>query len=388
MIETPGRLVLSLKKASQSATGVAVLVSANPIHDTGGGQRSAQMALELLHRDWCVVFVNHGEVTETVDLGLHYPYPGLVRTSLDEFARAVQSGVLDESLVDKQTLFVTQVPVRQCLPLHQWMEGRGASVYDCVDRWDSELGYGWYRTSMERRVARAADVLVASAPMLVDHVGAMTDRPVHLLPNAYNERIFQADGDFERPADLPAGVLAIYVGSLWGKWMDWELVARSARAEPTVEFVFIGDHRGEGGSLPGNCHFLGLKAQTDLPAYLAHASVGFLPWKSNQVTQATSPLKIYEYLAMGLPVVAPELEPLKGLPGVVLEPTLDAFGRAVAGLAHQRIADSDRQAMADFAKDNSWQRRIDSLLTWADHAPVTRRRSRVGRWLNRLGLYA
>ncbi|MDH3421796.1 MAG: hypothetical protein OEN00_02315, partial [Gemmatimonadota bacterium] len=65
-----------------------MILSANPIHDTGGGQRSAQLALELLDRDFRVLFVSHGKVTETVDLGMRFDHPLLTSVALTSLSGA------------------------------------------------------------------------------------------------------------------------------------------------------------------------------------------------------------------------------------------------------------------------------------------------------------
>lgn len=182
--------------------------------------------------------------------------------------------------------------------------------------------------------------------------------------------------------------MALYVGALWGGWMDWALVDRAARALPHVSFVFVGDHRGEGAGLPGNCAFLGLKAQGDLPAYLAHARVGILPWKDDAVTQATSPLKVYEYVAMGLQVAAPDLEPLRGIPGVRRCADPPAFVTAVAEAVAAGPDDDTRAAMASFAAGQAWPRRVDALLALAEGArsrptPGVGLLGRLGGWVRK-----
>lgn len=348
-----------IARATDGAPGTVLLLSANPMHDTGGGQRSAQIALELLEAGYCVVFVSHGRVTETVDLGLRFERPRLVETSLRSFtgpAGASARGLLWERGV---STVLTQVPVRAWMPVLEAAERVGAvRVYDCVDRWDSELGRGWYRGEVERRMAREADLVVASAPDLVRRLERMAEREVHLVPNAFNGRIFDPEVRHERPADLPDGRVVLYVGALWGGWLDWDLVRRAATALPDTAFVFIGDYRGEGSALPLNCVFLGLRPQAALPPYLAHADVAFLPWAEDDVTHATSPLKIYEFVAMGLPVVAPSLDAVTGIPGVEMVDGGAAFVRALGHTGRSGLSPDERAAMRTFSAANSWECRV------------------------------
>ena len=161
----------------------------------------------------------------------------------------------------------------------------------------------------------------------------------------------------------------IYIGALWGDWFDWGLLRRLAVAYAEAAVVVIGDYRQQMTSAPGNVHFLGLKAQAELPAYLAQAEVAIIPWKANAVTHATSPLKVYEYLAMRRPVVAPRLDALAGIPGVLLSSDTDAFIRNV-GRARGVPLD---QAIDAFVRENSWAARVGTLMQQVAQANPRRR---------------
>jgi glycosyltransferase involved in cell wall biosynthesis len=355
----------AIASAADGAAGVLVILSANPIQDTGGGQRSAQIALELLVRDFAVVFVSHGKVTETVDLDLRYDHARLVQLELSEALEPRLHASIEAVLALPAAILLTQVPVSSWLSMIEAGRAAGAAaVYDCIDRWDSELGRGWYRAEDELRVADASTHLIASAYELVDHLERLTGREVSLIPNAFNARLFGLDPiGAEAPSDLPeSDRVAIYVGALWGGWLDWTLVRKAADAHAETAFVFVGDHRSEGRGLPANCHFLGLKPQTDLPSYLRRADVAFLPWKVDDVTRATSPLKIYEFVAAGLPVVAPEIEPLREIPGVRLCRDADAFVAAIGSEGRGAVTDPLRAEMRSFSERSSWARRVDHLL--------------------------
>lgn len=364
--------------------GTVVILSENPIHDTGGGQRSAQLALEFLRRGHRVLFLSRGKVTETVDLGLAYGQAGLTQLPLSALLK--RPDTFDRWL-GPETLVISQVPIDAWVPLDRRARRAGAlTAYDLIDLWGSELGAGWYSPKAERRLARSCDLLLASAPSLVGHLAGLAARPVHLVPNAFNSEVFDATPEYERPADLPAGRIALYVGALWGGWFDWDLVGSTATALPETQFVFVGDHRGEGGALPSNCHFLGLKPQSELPAYLAHSDLGFLPWRVDALTHATSPLKVFEFAAMGLPVVAPDLEPLRGLPGVRRATDAATFTSFVATTSKATLDPGASSEMRDFSRENSWERRVDTILSLAarERGPGGRKEPRaLLAWLTR-----
>ena len=204
-----------------------------------------------------------------------------------------------------------------------------------------------------------SDVLIATAAPLAARLEAMSGRSVTLVPNAVNTDLFDPGRSRERPADYPSAPWSmIYIGALWGDWFDWELLRRLAVAYSEAAVVIVGDYRDQMRSAPGNVHFLGLKAQVELPAYLAHADVAIIPWKANAVTHATSPLKVYEYLAMRRPVVAPALDALEGIPGVLLSSDTDAFVRNVG---RARGAPVDRVVVDAFVRENSWPARIEDV---------------------------
>ncbi len=121
----------------------------------------------------------------------------------------------------------------------------------------------------------------------------------------------------------------------------------------------IGDYVGQCPDPPINLHFLGLKPQRQLPAYLAHCDVGLIPWVVNDITQATSPLKVYEYLAMRVPVVAPNLPPLTGMPGVYLARDRQDFLAKIELARQLRLPEAQ---IAGFIRENNWRARVDRLL--------------------------
>jgi glycosyltransferase involved in cell wall biosynthesis len=329
---------------------VVVILAAVPTYDVGGGSRGAQLATELLRRGFHVVYVALFGSHESVDLGLRFIHPHLEQYRADEFDAAALAKRCAPGHV------LVEIPAPAYLPgMHLMRAARWSVVYDVIDLWsDPALGGDWYRDEVEADYLRSADLVVASAPDLV--VRAARTRPEALLiPNGVNAAVFGgAPGPV--PSDLPAGDGAIfgYHGSLYGDWFDWEGVIELAQSHPESRVVLIGDPPVAVPPLPANVHLLGLKPQAALRDYLPHFDIGLLPFVVSATTHAVSPLKVFEYLAVGVPVAAAPLRSLTGIEGVaVADRLVDAVERA------REIPRPDRAAAL---RSHSWENRVGMLL--------------------------
>ncbi len=323
-----------------------------PMEDVGGGSRSSQMAQELLARGYHVTYVSLFPVDETVDLGLRYLHPNLETYAIDEWqilewVPRVRSDI---------RMAILELPHPRLVSLVERLGGLDFSiVYDLIDDWtDPSLG-GWgYDPEIERRVITEANVLSGSAPALVRRLEDWSGRRAVEVPNGVNVRMFTPGGR-PAPTDLPPGdgLVFEYHGSLYGDWFDWAGLKRLANAFRDARIVIIGDEK-KHPPMPDNVHLLGLKPQFDLPAYMSHTDVALIPWEVRDSMHAVHPLKVSEYLAMGIPVAAPPLESLIKLPGVYTDADLV---RAV-----QDALDAPKPDAARAAQLYGWGPRLDRLF--------------------------
>ncbi len=354
------------RKREDGLKGVFFILSGVPLDDSGGGARGAQIAQELLRTGWGVVFLNKFERDETRDLRLRSQHPHLFLSPIDRFSLEEFVGQHPVLLKNKPVLVLIEFPLPDYLPLaKQLQEEYGAAVaYDLLDDWNTSLGEKWYTPEVEERIIQASTHLVATLPELARRLETCSGRKALVLPNAVNARLFDPRQAYPRPDDLPAGQrILVYVGALWGDWFDWDLLEYLADSYPEAQIVLIGDYRGQAPFRKGNVHFLGLKAQKELPAYLAHADAALLPWKLTAITRATSPLKVYEYLAMRLPVVATSLEPLRDMPGVFTCDSWEEFSRLAGSVGRHQL---DEGTLAVFIQRHNWTSRLDELLGYLD----------------------
>jgi glycosyltransferase involved in cell wall biosynthesis len=331
-----------------------VVLAAVPLHDIGGGSRAAQLAFALLNSGFHVTYVALHGSQESVDLGLRYIHPNLEQYRTDRFDAA---NTADRSALSG--LVLVEVPASTYRGSIEALGERGWTIaYDIIDDWsDPALGGEWFDADTERWMIDRADTVTASAQDLVERARAI-GAPATLIPNAVNRELFgPIAGD--RPADLPDtdGPVLGYCGSLYGDWFDWEALRSVANAFPNGKVVVIGDAKDIERDMPANVVFLGLKPQDDLPAYVQRFDVGLLPFHVTDTTHAVSPLKVYEYLASGVPVAAPPLRSLEGLDGVHTDDVLVAAVQTVL-----EGTPPDRHAALD---EQSWDARIEALLVAA-----------------------
>ncbi|NLD88161.1 MAG: glycosyltransferase family 1 protein, partial [Clostridiales bacterium] len=187
-----------------------------------------------------------------------------------------------------------------------------ALVYDCVDR---HSGYKGQITpevvdKMEQDLAKACDTVFATASGLYDTLKEYNEK-TYLIPNGANYELFSESRrvDLAVPEDIRDldGSVIGFIGTLQD-CIDYDVIEKVAIERPEYKIVFVGKeppnvNLGKLRELP-NVRFCGLKQPAELPAYLARFNVCINPFRSGRLSKDVSPLKFYEYLATGKPIVS------------------------------------------------------------------------------------
>ena len=99
-----------------------------------------------------------------------------------------------------------------------------------------------------------------------------------------------------------------FFGDIEANWVDMDLIGAAVRAIPDASFVFVGRLTANADPFAGltNVYFLGKKPYEAVPEYGARFDVALMPWKRNRWIQYCNPIKLKEYLALGLPIVTTE----------------------------------------------------------------------------------
>ena len=251
--------------------------------------------------------------------------------------------------------------------------GEALAVYDCVDDYAEQVGSDARRRAFvaeaDAEAARRSDLVFATTEELFER---QKKRNAHafLVPNGADYEHFAGVTEGSRARELVSlpGPVVGFAGNLTESKVDFGLLERLADARPEWSLALIGP--ADATARPSlerlaeraNVTWLGPKRYADVPRYVAAFDVALIPYRTNAYTKNCSPLKVYEYLAAGKPVVATGVPALGSLePDVVLAQSLDGLLEGVeSGLAPARNgAVARRKALA---ARNTWETRTERLL--------------------------
>lgn len=263
------------------------------------------------------------------------------------------------------------------LPTSAYLAGKiGEEVllYHCGADFSAEKS-NWLRKRtilrMENRLAAKADIVLALTRELYARFKAVNDKTFY-FPSAVDIDYFAGirDADTGEPQDISSirrprlGVL----GYLDGNLLDVKLLDRLAKADPGRSIVMIGPYFRKKEAFTGlksnrNVYFLGEKRHELVPHYLKFLDVCLVPYVKNKFTSNVSALKLYEYLAMGKPVVSTyfsrDLDEFRGVVGIA------GNNQEFLDLVYESLISAENREKVkgriNFAADNSWKKRMDLL---------------------------
>jgi glycosyltransferase involved in cell wall biosynthesis len=248
------------------------------------------------------------------------------------------------------------------------------AVYDCVDDYVEQNGGDARRrallASADERAANVSRLVFATSRTLYDRQRRLNEH-THLVPNGGDYEHFRPAADpgvaAAETKDLAHPVIG-FAGNLTSAKVDFALLEKIACAKPDWTLLLVGPVRREAEAalaslraLP-NVRWLGEKPYGELPRYIAAFDVALIPYVSSAYTRSCFPLKLYEYLAAGKPIVASGVPELAGMePDVVVTESVPAFVAAVEEALSSR-SEADRERRFALASRNTWDTRTGRLL--------------------------
>lgn len=349
---------LSGRVRAKPGSGFVFLFSGTTYIQGTRGNRPIRQTQAMLRRGVPVLFSYHRSRSDE-------PLPAYAQDGLVQSPVDVTMQLLDEialaDLGEAPRLYIVSYPYPGIEKSVALFRRQGWKViYDCRDDWEefSKVGMArWFDAEVERVLVAQCDATFCVAGPLVNKMRALAPGSrVALMPNAVEEDFlpegYQRQPQKERP-------IVGYFGHLAAAWFDWDAFADIARRRPQYDFEVIGHSAPQDLDLPENLQLLGPKPWDQLHEFARHWSAAVIPFRMGRLADGVDPIKIYEYLSFGLPVVSFRMPQIANYPYTTTVDSVEAFCSA---LDEACATEPDPARLADFLAQNTWEARARQLI--------------------------
>jgi teichuronic acid biosynthesis glycosyltransferase TuaH len=244
-------------------------------------------------------------------------------------------------------------------------------IYDITDDWTTSS-----QSEIDRRRTVAADAALcqrADATIVCSERLHELKRDLvsnlYLIPNgvdaAHYSTVLNTGGAIlQTLSELPHPIFG-YTGTVHPDRIDLDLVVAVARRFTTGSVVLVGPSHLDARELDKlrmfpNIHLVGAASYQQVPDYMRSFDVSITPHRVTPFTESLNPIKLWEYLAAGKPIVATPVAGFRDFPDLVrVASTPDEFvDELVAALEEGNKLSAERQRIA---RENSWDARVDDI---------------------------
>lgn len=271
---------------------------------------------------------------------------------------------LKEQFNINQTLSIIDLPFWYQLVQH-FDPSNNKILYDCMDEHSGFENSSEHLLSLEQVLLEKADMVTVSSELLL-RKAKTHNQNVFYIPNAceYTHFSKQPDSLATELENISKPLIGFY-GAI-ANWFDVELINQLAERNPEWTFVLVGHfykELTEEFQPLQNIVLLGEKPYRDLPKFLYAFDVCLIPFKQMPLTMATNPVKVYEYLCSGKPVVSTKLPELEAMSNCVYlaEGVLEFEKGIRRGL--EESGDKSSSSRRDFAAVQTWDVRYVNLTS-------------------------
>ena len=294
--------------------------------------------------------------------GTGYVGRNILQVPLYEFIRLAPG--LPRPDAERPGTFLVTLPAPILLGPAQALRSRGYAIhYDIMDEWEEFAASGqapWYTPEAEAAFVLAADTATCVSPALALKFAGLR-RDIAVVGNGYTAALLGESARGIARSGRHSGVVG-YFGHLTDAWLDWELVFEMARAHPQLRFEMIGygepEWVREQAARVANVALLGKVHPSSLSEHVRGWQLGLIPFRPGRLAEAVDPIKVYEYLYFGLPVLCTGIPHLAGYPGVTFAPAANAV--RVLGEC-LRDGEPDAARIDAFLRDATWDARFREI---------------------------
>lgn len=329
-------------------------------------QRPQQLALAFANLGYLFFYCPHDPLWDNIlgikkirtNLYLTNCYPQIIRT-IDKFVYLV-SNASHPAISPK---YIEKLRKKKDFIL----------IYDYLDEY-CEFGQYQDKNFVEKMLIRHrylvkyADIVVCTADKLYYEVKRLRQNKVYLVPNGSDYNHFrQSKRSLSGPSAFKKitnqGPIIGYFGAL-AEWFDYDLMNSLVVKNPDLNFVIIGsyfDDNLKALNKTSNLHYIGVIPYKILPQYASRFDVAIIPFKINKITEATSPIKLFEYMALGKPIVSTNIRECRKYKSVLVSRNQDEFSNNLRKALKLKNDKNYLKILDQEAKKNTWEDRASQL---------------------------
>lgn len=243
-------------------------------------------------------------------------------------------------------------------------------IYDITDDWSHASVpphiLNQIKLDDEWMLTNADEVIVCSTDLYENKRNRC--KKIHLIRNGVKLTPYLPESlaSIKVPEEVKfSGPVAGYIGTLHEDRLDVELLVQVASKLSHVHFVFIGPNYLSStntkilGELP-NCHILGAKPYDELPSFMAGFDLCITPHVVSPFTDSLDPIKMYEYMATGKPIVSTACAGFRDLKELIsIANDREQFANYITQSIDEEFEKTG--ARIDWAREQTWEKRVDQI---------------------------
>lgn len=235
------------------------------------------------------------------------------------------------------SLYSTDVYLDEQYIKEKYIDNGFKIIYEYIDELSDEISghlpdfvYDRHKNIIEDK----SNIAVGSADKLIEEIEKIRGKEnVAMITNGvqYDHWQYRSDEVPEKLKDIVSKGKPIigYFGAL-AKWFDYELLKKVAKERPNYEIVLIGflyDNSFKDSKIDEleNVHYLGIVDYKELNKYSQYFTISTIPFLLNDITESTSPVKLFEYMAMGHPIVTTDMRECRKYKSVLIGKSHEDF---------------------------------------------------------------
>lgn len=353
-----------------------LFISTNALTENGGGHPSPQVARCLDAQGHRILFAQRYTFTAQEDESFptfHDPFLMWAQQRASDYIKTTYRTLIQKAFPQTSrprkriALFsTTSTYANSLIPM---LKEEGFTIaYWCIDDWQG-INNQLMPKRIEASLARQCQATAATAKPLSKKMSAITGQSSPTISNGFSPINFPLE---QAPRSVPKDMVLgektfIYWGGINLPWVDWEFMYQVMAAKPTWQFNFIGPFQPQGCDTPAylasrrlaNAHFLGSKSVNKLYDYGINADIALLHFKQTKAAKSMNHIKVYEYLACGLPIIATHIAAMTNIPAMTEVDSVDAFTEAVQQF---EATPPNRDTILGYLADKTWDYSANQLL--------------------------